>query len=423
MWIISLCHQYLLRITDCRNTGKHKMEDAECLKVRDYCQTHWPDKHSIESSLKPYWKVRGSLTLCDDLLLYNSRIVVPPSLRRETMLKIHEGHQGVERCRERVRSSVWWPGVTSQVKQFVENCRECAKVARPRREPLLPTPLPDYPWQVVGSDLFELKGEHYLLTVDYFSRYPEVIKLSSTTSSNIIALLKTIFARHGIPEVLRTDNGPQYVAKEFAVFAKAYGFQHITSSPRFPQSNGQVERMVQTIKGMLKNSTDPHLAVLSYRATPMPWCGLSPSELLMGRRIRTTVPQTKKQLTPSWLYLPQFKRDNLHFKEKQKENFDKHHRVREQSEIPDGSEVVITTDKQPVEGRVVEPAETPRSYIVQTPSGEVRRNRSQLNIVPERSSTVEPETGSSPVSASVAPRRIATRSQTGTAIRPPERLF
>ena len=334
-------------------------EDAECLKVRDYCQTHWPDKHSIESSLKPYWKVRGSLTLCDDLLLYNSRIVVPPSLRRETMLKIHEGHQGVERCRERVRSSVWWPGVTSQVKQFVENCRECAKVARPRREPLLLTPLPDYPWQVVGSDLFELKGEHYLLTVDYFSRYPEVIKLSSTTSSNIIALLKTIFARHGIPEVLRTDNGPQYVAKEFAVFAKAYGFQHITSSPRFPQSNGQVERMVQTIKGILKNSTDPHLAVLSYRATPMPWCGLSPSELLMGRRIRTTVPQTKKQLTPSWSYLPQFKRDNLHFKEKQKENFDKHHHAREQSEIPDGSEVVITTDKQPVEGRVIKPAETP----------------------------------------------------------------
>ena len=399
-----------------------QMEDAECSKVREYCQTNWPAKHSIESSLKPYWKVRGSLTLCDDLLLYNSRIVVPPSLRRETMLKIHEGHQGVERCRERVRSSVWWPGVTSQVKQFVENCRECARVARPRREPLLPTPLPDYPWQVVASDLFELKGEHYLLVVDYFSRYPEVIKLSSTTSSNIIALLKTIFARHGIPEVLRTDNGPQYAAKEFSVFAKSYGFQHIISSPRFPQSNGQVERMVQTIKGLLKNSSDPHIAVLSYRATPMPWCGLSPSELLMGRRIRTTLPQTKRNLIPSWSYLPQFKQNNLQFKEKQRENFDKHHRVKEQFEIPDGSEVV-TTDKQPVQGRVVEPAEAPRSYIVETPSGEVRKNRSQLNVVPEHSSTVELETSSSPTSAREQPRRIVTRSQTGTAIRPPERLF
>ena len=115
--------------------------------------------------------------------------------------------------------------------------------------------MPDYPWQVVGSDLFELKGGHYLLVVNYFSHYPEVIKLSSTTSSNIIALLKTIFAQHGIPEVLRTDNGPQYAAKEFAVFAKTYRFQHVTSSPRFPQSNGQVERMVQAIKGMRKNST------------------------------------------------------------------------------------------------------------------------------------------------------------------------
>ena len=85
--------------------------------------------------------------------------------------------------------------------------------------------------------------------------------------------------------------------------------------------------------------------------------------------------------------------------------------------------MVITTEKQPVEGRVVEPAEAPRSYIVETPSGEVRRNRSQLNIVPEHSSTVEPEVGSSPTSVREQPRRIVTRSQTGTAIRPPERLF
>ena len=184
-----------------------------------------------------------------------------------------------------------------------------------------------------------------------------------------------------------------------------------------------MERMVQTVKGILKNSTDPHLAVLSYRATPMPWCGLSPSELLMGRRIRTTVPQAKRQLIPSWSYLPQFKQDNLQFKEKQKENFDKHHRVKEQFEILDGSEVVITTDKQPVEGRVVEPAEAPRSYIMETPSGEVRRNRSQLNVVPEHSSTVELEMGSSPTSAREQPRRIVTRSQTGTAIRPPETVL
>ena len=163
------------------------------------------------------------------------------------MKKLHEGHQGVKRSRIRTKSSVWWPCVTSQVKEFVENCRECAKESQQRKEPLIPTPLPDYPWQMVGSNLFQLGGEQYLLVVDYYSRYSEVVRLPSTTSTTVIKTLKTIFSRHGIPEVLRSDNGPQY------------------------------------------SSVDSH-------ATPLPWCGLSPSELCMGRRIRTTVPQTKVQL-------------------------------------------------------------------------------------------------------------------------------
>ena len=103
----------------------------------------------------------------------------------------------------------------------------------------------------------------------------------------------------------------------------------------------------------------------------MPWCGLSPSELCMGRRIRTTIPLVMKQLIPSWSYLPEFKKDNRKFKEKQKEDFDHRHGDKEQSEIPNGSEVVVTTDQQNVPGRVLQPACTPRSYIVETPSGDI----------------------------------------------------
>ena len=109
--------------------------------------------------------------------------------------------------------------------------------------------------------------------VDYFSRYPEVVQLRSTTSGAVISHLKSVFARHGIPEVVRSDNGPQYASKEFSEFAQSYGFQHITSSPKYPQSNGQAERMVQTVKQLLRDSEDPYLAILSYRATPMPWSG------------------------------------------------------------------------------------------------------------------------------------------------------
>ena len=175
---------------------------------------------------------------------------------------------------------------------------------------------------MIGSDLCELKGEHYLVAVDYFSRYPEVIKLTTTTSAAVISALKSLFSRYGIPEVVRSDNGPQFASQEFASFAETYGFQLITSSPRYPQSNGQAERTVQTVKRLLTKSTDRYMALLSYRATPLPWCNLSPAELLMGRRIRTTLPLSDEHLIPKWSYLQKFRKQNDEYKGKQKRQFD-----------------------------------------------------------------------------------------------------
>ena len=113
--------------------------------------------------------------------------------------------------------------------------------ARQRKEPLKSTILPDYSWQVVGTDLFELNGIHYFITVDYFSRYPEVIKMSHTTSLAVISALKAVFSRHGLPEIVRSDNGPQYSSLEFSKFAESYNFKHVTSSPLYSQSNGLAE--------------------------------------------------------------------------------------------------------------------------------------------------------------------------------------
>ena len=311
------------------------------------------------------------------------------------------------------------------IAQLVQNCRECAEQSRNKREPLITTPLPEYPWQLVGTDLFELDKCQYLLVVDYFSRYPEVIKLSSTTSNQVIAALKTIFARHGIPETVRSDNGPQYSSQEFAMFASSYGFSHVTSSPRYPQSNGQVERMVQTIKRMLMKSPDPHIAVLSYRATPHPWCGYSPAELCMGRRIRTAVPQSNAMLIPQWSYLNEFREKNAEFKRKQKEQFDSRHGAKKLPDIPDDSEVWITSGDRPISGRIVSAGETPRLYVVETDSGELQRNRSHLIVAPdaEQDSTPENavETEQQPAPAT-PPRRIMTRTRTGANIQPPERL-
>ena len=172
----------------------------------------------------------------------------------------------------------------TQVKEQVKQCQVCTKDASHSKEPMIASQLPDYPWQKVGPDLFELGGSTFLLVVHYFSRL-EISKLTTTSSSSIITVLKSIFARYtyGIPEVMISDNGPRFVSWEMKQFAGQYGSNHITSSPHYPQSNGQAEHAIQTVKKLLKQVEDPWMALLNYHAAPLPWCNLSPAELLKGR--------------------------------------------------------------------------------------------------------------------------------------------
>lgn len=121
----------------------------------------------------------------------------------------------------------------------------------------------------------------------------EVARLDQPTAKAVIQHTSSIFARHSIPEIVVSDNGPQYTSEAYATFSKEYGFKHVTSSPYIIHA----ERAVKTIKSLLKKTGDPYLAILAYRSTPLE-VGFSPSELLMRRRLRSTVPITQEQLTP-----------------------------------------------------------------------------------------------------------------------------
>ena len=167
--------------------------DPLCSLVIKYCRTEWPGKTQVNKALAPYWQARGNLTLRGNLLMHGNRIVIPASMQRETLNKLHKGHQGIERCRLRARMSVWWPGMSSQIEKLVKNCSHCTRESIPRKEPLMRTALPAYPWQKVGSNMFTLNGANYVIVTDYFSRFPEVIKLTTTTSASIISTLKTVW--------------------------------------------------------------------------------------------------------------------------------------------------------------------------------------------------------------------------------------
>ena len=131
---------------------------------------------------------------------------------------------------------MWWPGISKQISDVIERCPICVRDSSPIKEPLIPSELPDHPWQKIGTDLLYLKKSNSILIIDYFSRYIYVIKLKSKTSQAIIEALQCVFSCHGIPETVVNDNRPQYSSNEFDTFAKRYNFIHTTSSPLFPRT-------------------------------------------------------------------------------------------------------------------------------------------------------------------------------------------
>ena len=184
-------------------------------------------------------------------------------------------------------------------------------------------------------------------------------------------------------------------------FAASYGFSLVTSSPHYPQSNGLAERTIRTVKGLLSNSPDPYLSLLSFRATPIPWCSFSPAQLLMGRQVKTDIPTLKKELIPQWSYISDFRERDKEYKAKQKRDYDDRHRTRPLDPLLPDTPVYIRTGNDQTTGQIRSHANTPRSYLVTTSNGrELRRSRQHL-------------TPRSPVQ---------TRTRSGVTLRQPDQL-
>ena len=171
--------------------------------------------------------------------------------------------------------------------------------------------------------------------------------------------------------------------------------------------------------------------MLCYRATPLSWCGLSPAQLLMKRLIRTNIPPISKHLVPKWDFLGTFRERHQLYKVKMKCTYGESQRVQTRSEIPIGTDVCVSSGgNNHIRGKVTSSANTPRSYIVEAPSGEVRRTWEHLVPVPEEThvgqkSTVvsqeEPAVDKrSNYSTPSSPIASRTRLKTGVSILPPQ---
>ena len=366
-----------------------KLEQIRCETARDvnlkytmdYVMDGWPEhRQDVKLAAREFFGVRNELSIHDRLLLRGDRIVIPFSMRNEMLERIHDGHQGINKCRERAGQAIWWPGMSKDIEDRVAKCRHClSKKPSQPSEPLIPSTLPSRPFEKVAVDLCELKGSNYLVLVDYFSRYIDISHVQSITSQAIIGKLKNSFAHHGIPEVLISDNGRQFVSAEFKKFAEDWNFSQITTSPHFPQANGAAERAVKTAKDILRQD-DPFLALLAYRSTPIPDLGISPAELAFGRRLRTTLPALPRTLNPSTVDKDKVRARDEAFKGRQKQAFDRRHGVRSLPSLHPGDPVLIKLDgrKEWNQPATVKQVVAPRSYLVQTAGGDLRRNRRHL---------------------------------------------
>lgn len=366
----------------------------------------WPKSPcQIDDDLQQLFHARAHLSVADGLLLYDARIVIPTVMRTQTLELIHEGHMGIEKCRDRAVQTVWWPGISTQIAEHVSHCQHCNRHSRMQMKEPMMTEAPVQCWHRVATDLFQHRGINYLVLVDQYSRYIEISQLRETSSAAVIQKLEWIFSRWGFPLEIMSDNGPQYSSHEFQAFVEQREMRHITSSPRYPQSNGCAERAVATAKKIL-NAENPAMALLSYRSSKTV-TGYSPNEIMLRRQVRTTIPCTDYALKNVDIDERRVRENENEYRSLMKHYYDRNASANPLPPLSRDSPVRLRRNGEWTEGTysVVDRASTPRSYIIRDDQSgkQFRRNRRQLLAVPNTNAE-------QPVSSPQNTNTIVTRS-------------
>ena len=270
---------------------------------------------------------------------------------------------------------------------MVESCSLCQEHRRANSNmPLQQHPVPDHPYQVVGTDLFELDGQVYLLSIDFYSKWVCFEALQETRSIDVIRVLEKQFVDFGCPSRLISDNGPQYGSFEFREFAKRMNFEHVTSSPSYARSNGQSERTIQTFKKslikMLPDGKTLTETLIALRSTPVGNGLSSPAVLLQGRNLRSGLHCHSESLMPK-VVCPQQVKCCLLDKQSQCTFYHDANKSFKDPLTPNQT-VRVRKERRWVPATVVRHTNIPQSYWVRLTNGYVvRRNRTQINTTRE----------------------------------------
>lgn len=358
---------------------KTETENDDILrKVKYYCLNGWPTQSSkVPEVIRYYYKFRDNLYCEDDILFFDDKVLIPPNLRKDVMKLLHTAHLGIQKTYRRANEIVYWPFMKKDIEQMIHGCATCQKFMRNNaKEPIIFHEIPPFRWYKIGMDIAYIHGKNFLVTADYFSKWFEIFELKSKSIDEVIRQCKTMFATHGLPKEVVSDNSPFKSAK-FLEFLGQLGIKFNPASPKYPKSNGLAECYVGIAKKLITKAHDSgqelFLALLEYRNAPVHSLGSSPSQILLSRRCRTLLPVHESKLEPVVV-------TNIVEKIRENQASTQHYynrNAKERDDFGEGDHVYFQNqDSLWKKGHVIEVCDSPRSYLVEGEDGTVyRRNK------------------------------------------------
>ncbi|XP_058817136.1 uncharacterized protein K02A2.6-like [Topomyia yanbarensis] len=355
-------------------------QDAALQAVKDFIRNGWPNSiNRVPSVAKIYFKYRNELSTQDGFIFRNDRIVIPVTLQRCIIDKVHVSHNGIESTLKLARENVFWPGMSAQITDVVKECATCAKFAPSQQKPPMQShAIAVYPWQIVSMDVFFAMYRNYI----------ELDILKDMSARRLAETCRMNFARHGIPQIINTDNGTNFVNEEMKEMAVKWNFRHSTSSPYHQQGNGKAESAVKIAKRLIQKAEETNqdiwYVLLHWRNIPNK-IGSSPVTRLFSRSTRCGVPASAEKYALRIVHnVPEAILEN---KRKMKYYYDR--KSRELPVLQIGSPVYVQLHSENSKSwtpAIVNERLNDRSYVVDVNGSYYRRDL--VNIKPRKEPTI-----------------------------------
>lgn len=347
--------------------------------LKNQVETGWPaKKEMVEQALLPYWSMKDDIYVENGLIFLGPKIIVPSNCRKDILNWLHISHLGINKSLSRARTLFFWIGMTKDVTEKIKLCETCQKFSNNnQKEPLISHTLPKYPFQILFSDIATVKFKDYLVAVDSYSGWLEILSLKNKSAGEVIVALKPVFATHGYPDEFISDAVP-FDSQEFRNFCYSHGIKPVTTSPEYAQARAFAEKGVQIAKQIIKKCSETKAdlseALQEYRNTPLTGFNVAPSQLLMSRLVKTNIPMN------DLLRKPKIEEDVTSKLQliRQKSALYYNKTAKERPEFSPEAFVYFKKKMQSEweKGEVVRKANAPRSYFVKNQEGVVyRRNK------------------------------------------------